>query len=338
MHLVKIIFLAAFIFKYSSLSCRKCILTIFQDPKKWEEFLQANKHDEVRIILIKSDSLSIVEAKFEVYKALKDRINSENMFLHHVLEEYDEIAKLSFHRKLSSFSGIIEDLSKNIPINSLTAIIKKAEENVFTHRNVRNLCLSVIIRNDEQYVGTAEDDSYVCYSMFTVRKLKECLVEETLKKIGESLGSEICTGILRYIESKVKSELKKDLIRLKVELTKELFVSISLTVLMAFAFLYSPWLSLFLTVTNIIVTFVVHVDVNSYAWRDNVANEICEKVRAHQSEILNNILPDIKTLCQKTSSDLENVAELLQAHQREIPIVNQMQCKLVFTSKSNCCV
>lgn len=292
----------------------------------------------MRVILIKSDSLPIVEAKFEVYKALKDRINSEKMCLHHVLEEYDEIAKLSFHRKLSSFSGIIEDLSKNIPIEGLTTIIKEAEEKVFTHWNVRNLCYSAIIRNGERYVGTAEDGSYLCYSMFTVKILKECLVEETLKKIGESLGSEICTGILRYIESKVKSELKKDLIRLKVELTKELFVSISLTVLVAFAYFYSPWLSLLLTVTTFFFTLVMRVDVNSNEWRSKVADEICEKVRDYRSAILCKILPDIETLCKKTSKDLENVAELLLAHQREIQVVNQMQCKLVFTYKSNCCV
>lgn len=279
-----------------------------------------------------------MEAKLEVYKALKDSIISEHMFLHHVFEEYDEIAKLCFHRKLSSFSGKILDLSKNIPIDSLTIIIMEAEEEVFTSRIIRNLCHCVIIRNDRQIVGTANDSSYVCYSMFTVKKLKEYLVEETLKKIGESLASEICTGILRYIESRVKCELKEDLMRLKVELTKELFVSISLTVLIGLAYLYSTWLSLFLTVTNVVVTLVRYVDVNSSAWRNKVADEICEKVRQCRSKILRKILPDIEKVCKKTSRDLENVAELLLAHQREIQVVNQMQCKLVLTSESNCCV
>lgn len=298
------------------------------------EFLEANKHDDVRVILIKSDSLPIVEAKLEVYKALKVHIISENMFLHHELEEYDEIAKLSFHRKLSSFSGKILDLSKNIPIASLTKIIMEAEENVFTCRNIRDLCHSAVIRNEGRYVGTADDRSYECYSMFTIKKLKECLVEETLNKIGESLGSEICTGILKYIESRVKSELKKDLIHLKVELTKELFASISLIVIMAISYFFSSWLSLLVAVGTFFVTLVMSVDVNSYAWRNKVADEICGKVRAHRSEILDKVLPDIEKLCKKTSRDLENVAELLLALQRNIQLVNQKQCKLVFISIS----
>lgn len=292
----------------------------------------------MRVILIKSDSLPIVEAKFEVYKALRDHINSGNMFLHHVMEEYDEIAKLSFHRKLSYFSGKILDLSNNIPIASLTTIITEAAENVFTHSKIRNLCHSAMIRYDGEDVGTADDRSYVCYSMFTVTKLKKCLVEETLKKIGDSLASEICTGILRDIESKVKSELKKDLIHLKVELTKELLASISLIVMLAISVFISAWLNLLVAMGTFFVTLVMPIDVNSYTWRNKVADEIWGNIRDNRCAIFNKVLLDVEKLCRKTSSDLENVAKSLQAYQREIQLVNQKQCKLVFISKSICCV
>lgn len=292
----------------------------------------------MRIILIKSDSLPIVEAKLEVYNAFQYHIYSNNIYLHHEFEKYDEIAKFSFHRKLSSLSDAIEDISKSIPIANLTRIIIDAEEEVFTDRNIRDLCHRVIIRDDEKYVGTADDRSYVCYSMFKVRHLKGYLVEETLKNVGESLGSAICTGILQYIESKVKSELKRDLIHLKVELTKELFASISLIVVGVISLFISSWLSLLIAACTLFISLVMSVDVNSYEWRNKVADEIGEKVRENKNAILHKVLPDIETLCRKTSTDLENVAYSLQAHRREIQLVDQEQCKLVFVSSNYCCV
>lgn len=286
----------------------------------------------MRVILIKSDSLPIVEAKREVYKALTDHINSENLFLHHVLEEYDEIAKMSFHKKLSSFSCNILDLSKNIPIPRLTNIIMKAGEDVFTRRNIRHLCHSAIIRNDGSIVGTADDRPYVCYSMFTIRKLKKCLVEETLKKVGESLGSNICTGILQYIESEIKRKLRKNMMHVKLELTEALFNRIPLTFLMAVWFIFPLWLSLLVAVSTFLVTSVMFVDVNSDAWRNRVADEIFEKINAHRNAIVRRVLTDIETLCKETSSNLKTVAESMLAHQKEIQLVNQMQCKLIFIS------
>lgn len=292
----------------------------------------------MRIILIKSDSLPIVEAKLEVYRALRYHLYFENILLHHVFENYEEIAKLSFHKKLSFLSDTIKDLSNSIPINNLTKMITDAEEKVFTNRNIRDLCHGVIIRDNGKYVGNTNDSPYVCYSMFTVRNLKRYLVEETLKSVGESLGSAICAGILSHIESKVKSELKKDLIHLKVELTKELFATISLIVFAVISVFFSPWLGLLVAAVTFFITLVMSVDVNSNGWRNKVANEIGEKVRDNKSAILHKVFPDIEALCKKTSRDLKSVAYSLRAHQRKIQLVDQEQCKSVFISSSYCCL
>lgn len=291
-------------------------------------FLQANRNDIVRIILIKSDSLPIVEAKLEVYKVFKSHIDSKNILLHHEFEEYNEIAKLSFHRKMSLFCEKIQDLSSSIPIVNLTTIINEAEDRALTMANIKQLCYEANIKHDGKDVGTVNDRSYVCYSIFTVRKLKTYLVEETLQKIGESLGSEICIEILREIESKVKSELKKDLIHLEVELKKELFASFSVIVMMAISFFISSWLGLLVAVGTIFVTLVMSVDVNSPEWRSKVADEIHRKVTEHRSAILRKVLPDIEKQCRQTSNDLETVANSLLALQRDIQLIDQKQCKL----------
>lgn len=294
-----------------------------KDPSKWEEFLQANQHNEVRIILVKSDSLPIVEAKLKVYKAFKSHIDSENIFLHHVFEEYDEIAKLSFHRKISWFRDNIKEYSKSISEANLKQIIEEAADKALTETNVRDLCFDANIKDNKVDVGTAHGRSYVCYSMFTVRKLKGNLVEETLPKIGESLGSEICREILRHIESRVKTKLKDDLIPLKFELTKELFASVTVIVMMAISVFFSSWLGVLVAVGTFLYTLVASVDVNSYEWRRNVAEEIHKKVTENRSAILKKILPDIEELCNNTSTDLETVADSLLALQQNIQLIDQ---------------
>lgn len=271
----------------------------------------------------------MVEAKLKVYKTFKSHIDSENIFLHHVFEEYDEVAKLSFHRKLSWFCENIKEYSKSISEANLEKIIKEAEDKALTKTNVRDLCFGANIKDDKVDVGTAHDRSYVCYSIFRVRKLKEILVEETLQKIGESLGSEICREILRHIESRVKTKLKKDLIPLKLELTKELFASVTVIVMMAISLFFSSWLGVLVAVGTFFYTLVTTVDVNSYEWRRNVADEIHEKVTDKKSAILKKILPDIQNLCKTTSTDLKKVADSLLALQQNIQLINQDHGKYV---------
>lgn len=50
--------------------------------------------------------------------------------------------------------------------------------------------------------------------MFIVKWLKGILVKEIFKEIGMFFGKEICKGILKYIEVRVKNEFKEDLINI----------------------------------------------------------------------------------------------------------------------------
>lgn len=282
----------------------------------------------MRVILIQSKCMPIIEAKLEVYKRFKSHIDSENIFLLHKFEEYDEVAKLSAHKKISCFCDVLQDLSRSIPYDSLRGILDTAAAKSLTGDKIRSICYSVYLFDDTKAVGTVNSDAYLCFSVFRIKRLKGALVQESLNRIGNSLGSEICNGILHHIESNVKSRLVNDLADLKIELSENLYYSVKDIVITAIFWIFSPWVGLIVTAGMIFVNLVWPENINSESWRRKVANEIHDKMQENRSAILNRIRPDIENSCINTSADLQTVVKNLIALQQKIHLVDQQKCKL----------
>lgn len=269
----------------------------------------------------------MIDAKLHVYNEFRNIIEKSEIYLHHEFEDYEEIAKMSARNKIAGFGSMVKTLSKSIPIENLDSIINEAADRALTQENVRQLCFGVDIKDDGKSIGTVKSSSYVCFSTFTVRRLKKYLAQETLQKVGESLGSEICTGILRYIESKVKAELKGDLIHLELELTNEIFATFTIIVMAVLSFYFTSWFTLIMMVGSMVVVAVLTVDVNSVEWRRKVADEIYNKVRDKRSNILRKVTPEIKALCQNTSKDLGTVAEKILKIRDRIQLIDKIESK-----------
>lgn len=284
------------------------------------------------MILIKSECIPVIEAKLSAYHKFKPHIDSEDIFILHEFEEFDEIAKLSAQKKITWLYEELENLSGKIP-HDLEEIINKAEGKSLTKENIRDICYFVDLNDDDgNRIGTVYSSAYLCYSVFTVKKLKGVLVRETLNGIGNSLGSEICNGILQHIESNVKSSLVNGFADLKMELSEKLYYSVKDIVITAIFFIFSTWIGLIFTVSMIVVTLVWPENINSESWRQKVADEIYEKVKENKSAILENFKPHIESRCQKTSQDLKDVAQKVFDLQKEIHLVNQKQCEYNYLS------
>lgn len=298
-----------------------------QESIEWQNFLQANKKDEVRIILIKSECMSVIEAKLSVYKKFKPYIDSENIVLLHEFEEYDEIAKLSARKKLTCLSDELEKLSGEIPLD-LKEIFNKAERKCLTKEKIRDICYNADINDDDDNrIGTVYSSAYLCYSVFTVKKLKVILVRETLNGIGNSLSSEICNEILHHIKSNVKSGLVNGFAELQKELSENLYYSVKDIVITAIFFIFSSWIGLIVTVGMLFVTLVWPEDINSESWRQKVADEIYEKVKENKSAILEKVRPKLDDRCRETSTELKNVAQKVLTLRENIHVENQGQSK-----------
>lgn len=71
-------------------------------------FFEVNDDDQAKVILIRSNGISIVKTKLAVYRKYRNAIISKNIFLHHEYEEIDEIAKLVAYKRVSSYCNFLE--------------------------------------------------------------------------------------------------------------------------------------------------------------------------------------------------------------------------------------
>lgn len=91
-----------------SVICLIGITLMFKQESVREDFLKDDCL--VKIILIRSKSFPVVEAKLMVYRRYSQEINDKNIYLQHELEEIDEVAKICAYKKLSEIRIFVESV------------------------------------------------------------------------------------------------------------------------------------------------------------------------------------------------------------------------------------
>lgn len=67
----------------------------------WEcDFFEFRKENIVRVILIKSDFIGVIDVKLEVYRNYRFFIDLGMIVLYYIYDEYDEIVKLSVYCRI----------------------------------------------------------------------------------------------------------------------------------------------------------------------------------------------------------------------------------------------
>lgn len=299
------------------LQCCKLIF-FFQYPSEWRNILQLNKKDHVRIILVQSKLLRVIEAKLAIYKEYASEIDSENLLLQHVFEDCDEISKLSAHKKLSWISGVVECLSKLIPLKHLSTILDKAADCVLTEKNISLMCNAFRTDDDGTCVGPVHDHPNTYFLSFNVKKFKELLIRNVVKRIGNSLGFEIYDGILQYVDAGIRNELEI-VLQFKLEICNNVSSIVEVTV----ESMISQKSGVFQDLGEFLGTLVMPVDVNSVQWRSQTAREIYTKIWDCKHSILDTILNQMKA----TAADLETVSIQLRKAKSKIQLTDQTKCK-----------
>lgn len=248
------------------------------------------------------------------------------LHIQHEYEDYYDIAKLSANAKAVSIERTIQTLIQSIPSEELVSIINKAAKKAYSRTNIRNICFNELIAD----VGTVNSDSYACRFFVTVRRIKAQLVKNTLHSVGKSFASEICKGILHHIESKIESALKHDLLRLRFDISDDIFAKVTSVMLVFIALAINPLLGAAAAVLSLALTFVWSVDVNSERWRGQVAEEIFLTVSKNKDNLINKILPLVEKTCIKTTEDLKNVSKELEEW------TQKTKCMDINESKNTC--
>lgn len=121
-------------------------VSILQNSDDWERFLQANQKDPVKVILIHSKSVRVIEAKLKVYKKYNTVIDSSNLFLQHEYDDFENVSKLSVHNKLTWLNGVVETFRNNL--NNLIRILKNESNSVLTEDYLKELCQHELFLNE----------------------------------------------------------------------------------------------------------------------------------------------------------------------------------------------
>lgn len=186
-------------------------VSIFKNADDWERFLQANQKDQVKVILIHSKSVRVIEAKLKVYREYKSVIDAKNIFLQHVYDDFEKVVKLSVHNKLTWLCGVVKPLRNNL--NYLNMILKNDTDSVFAENNLLELC---------QRESFLSDNSF----LFENKTLGETekFILRTMQSIIEKIGLTILE-----ISKDVKLKIKKtNLLQLEFKIRRiliQIFIS-----------------------------------------------------------------------------------------------------------------
>lgn len=117
-----------------------------------------NEENISRVILIRSESIPVVEAKLAVYRKYKHLINKRKLILHHVYEDYDDVAKLIAYERLSSVCVLVESLVNifTIGLSEFSKELKGKQPS----EDIQKLCHEVFNRTKDEAVGLVKCNIY----------------------------------------------------------------------------------------------------------------------------------------------------------------------------------
>lgn len=232
-------------------------------------------------------------------------LKEQTIYIHHVLENAEHVINKSLGTDTDSFSESVSAIS-------IKTIIQEATDKILSTESIKRFCCDIFLWDKNVAVGTTEDASYSCRSIFTVRRLKEQLVERTLHKTAEALGSEICSGILKHVESDFQTNLEQSFSDLKFKISDELFEKItSVVVFIILVAFNNPLLGIIVALSTLVATFIWSVNVNSTDWRTEIADEIYGTVVKNNADILSNIEGQVNNMCWLALYELNEVSDKL---------------------------
>lgn len=282
------------------------------------------------VIVIHSKSMQVVDAKFKVYRTFEMYLEHEQIFLHHEYEDSDDIVRWIASQKIAKVSAYVQLTMDSFSKEHLVSVINFALYNSLTRQNIRNLCCDVYIKTKEEDVGSVGGRVYACHLTTTVRRLKQVLVEETLKKAAKFLGNKICDGILRHIEIVVQGKLTEDLIKLRSRISEEIHARFEISITAIIFYILSSVVSVFFYIGVFVFTIIYPIDVNSREWREKIADEIFEKIRDHKQDLTTHILEEMISIWSKTVDDLTSISIQLSRFKTEIFHMDQKQSKYTY--------
>lgn len=152
--------------------------------------------------------MRVIEAKLKVYREYKSDIDSSNIYLQHVYDDFGEVSKLSVHNKLTWLLDAVKTLSYNL--DYLNTVLKSVTDMVLTEENILKLC---------------QKESVSSFPFY--RSLGKTMSLRTLQRAVDALGSMIYIKITKHMHATLQIQ-KTSLLPLKFKIRKivmKIFIS-----------------------------------------------------------------------------------------------------------------
>lgn len=114
-----------------------------------------NEDNFTRVILIKGNSLPVVDAKLIVYKKYEHVINKQNIILQHEYEEFNDVAKFIAYQMISLYCTFVESVINAFTMDLHTIISDYPVESLSVEK-IKRLCEEVFERIEDETIGAFE--------------------------------------------------------------------------------------------------------------------------------------------------------------------------------------
>lgn len=116
-----------------------------------------NEDTITRVILIKSKSLPVVDAKLTVYKKYKHLIDKQKIILQHEYEEFDDVAKCIAYQMISLYCTFVESVINAFTMD-LPKMISDCPVESLTVGKIKQICLEVFERIKDKDVPSMDSN------------------------------------------------------------------------------------------------------------------------------------------------------------------------------------
>lgn len=272
--------------------------------------------------MINTESVGVIDGKLKVYKKYRDVIDKRNIFLQHIYEDFDEMAKFIAYKKVSLCCDFVKGMTRalgGITKHRLQTVIKQSINATLTAENIRNVCY----REHVHPAGSVGSEQYKCYLTPTIQEIKYHLVIQTLETITKSLGTKICHELVRQMETVVQSKLSKELRGLRFQISGEVFRRIENTFIAMMVDYSHHFGGSMGNIADFFITIFYPVDVNSVEWRTRVADEIYEKISERKQSIRKFTCSKILSVCERTVNNLTDIETTLENFRGKVVPIDQ---------------
>lgn len=287
------------------------------------------------MIWIHSKGVRVIDAKLRVFEKFQALMNDfeDKILIHHSFEEDDKIFKFCGVYILDLLGEMISSIKRNIFLEGLHTILQGVAEKTWTRENIRKFSLEA--STDHLKPCDRATGATWC-GRRSLAQQKELLLGYIFKEVLKLLISCTCQEVSNILERRLGMMLKEFVPKFNLDIYSEVCLKqrdVNSIASKKYSFWESTIFSLLKDILDTLISLVwdTNININSFDWRSEVADEFYAKIHQNKSSILSECLDDLESAIQdklkQIRRDLQTVEEYINKLKGRINFPHQRNCK-----------